>query len=44
MLIILDRNLDLKTMLAHSWDYQPLVHDILGMKLSKVVVDVSELC
>jgi len=38
----LDRNVDLKTMLAHAWDYQPLVHDVLGMKLNKVAVEVKE--
>ena len=43
VLIIMDRNVDLKTMVAHTWDYQPLVHDILSMRLSKVVVDVSGL-
>ncbi|KAI9000221.1 Sec1-like protein [Gaertneriomyces semiglobifer] len=38
VLIILDRNLDLTTMLSHTWTYAPLVHDILDMKLDRVTV------
>ncbi|CAK7270276.1 Vesicle trafficking between the ER and Golgi [Sporothrix epigloea] len=38
VLIILDRNIDLTTMLSHSWTYQSLVHDVLGMKLNRVTV------
>ncbi len=45
MLIILDRNIDLPTMLHHTWTYQALVHDILGMNLNKVQVEVgNKLC
>ncbi|KAJ3020810.1 Vesicle trafficking between the ER and Golgi [Thoreauomyces humboldtii] len=36
VLIILDRNLDLNTMLSHTWTYATLVHDIFDMKLNKL--------
>ena len=39
VLVILDRNIDLTTMLSHSWTYQSLVHDVLGMKLNRVTVE-----
>ncbi|EFW99368.1 golgi transport protein [Grosmannia clavigera kw1407] len=39
VLIILDRNIDLTTMLSHSWTYQSLVHDVLNMKLNRVSVE-----
>ncbi|KAI8816681.1 Sec1-like protein [Fimicolochytrium jonesii] len=38
VLIILDRNLDLTTMLNHTWTYQTLVHDIFDMKLNRVAI------
>ena len=41
VLIILDRNLDLIPMVAHSWSYQALVNDVLEIKLNRVTVDVS---
>ncbi|KAI9007751.1 Sec1-like protein [Hyaloraphidium curvatum] len=40
--ILLDRNLDLLSMLSHNWTYAPLVHDVLDMKLNRVVVTVEE--
>ena len=40
VLVILDRNVDLIPMLAHSWTYQALVHDVLDMKLNRVTVEV----
>lgn len=43
MLVILDRNVDLVPMLSHSWTYQALVNDVLGMKLNRVTVEVSSL-
>lgn len=43
VLIILDRNLDLIPMVAHSWSYQALVNDVLEIKLNRVAVDVSVL-
>ena len=41
VLIILDRNLDLIPMVAHTWSYQALVNDVLEIKLNRVTVDVS---
>jgi hypothetical protein len=40
VLVILDRNLDLFPMFSHSWTYQALVNDVLGMKLNRVSVEV----
>ncbi|KAJ3332084.1 Vesicle trafficking between the ER and Golgi [Blyttiomyces sp. JEL0837] len=42
VLIILDRNLDLSTILSHTWTYSPLVHDLLDLKLNRVVVPMEE--
>ncbi|KAJ3120266.1 Vesicle trafficking between the ER and Golgi [Physocladia obscura] len=42
VLIILDRNLDLGTMLSHTWSYSTLVHDLLDMKLNRVVIETEE--
>ncbi|KXS21864.1 Sec1-like protein [Gonapodya prolifera JEL478] len=42
LLVILDRNADLVPMLAHTWTYAPLVHDILEMKLNRVTVISDE--
>ena len=44
VLVILDRNIDLTSMLSHSWTYQALVHDVLDMKLNRVTVEVSIVC
>ncbi|KAG8812061.1 Vesicle trafficking between the ER and Golgi [Serendipita sp. 399] len=38
VLVILDRNIDLVSMIAHGWTYQSLVHDCLEMKLGRVTV------
>lgn len=38
VLILLDRNVDLVPMFAHSWTYQALVHDVLETKLNRVSV------
>lgn len=38
MLLILDRNVDLVSMLSHGWTYQALVSDCLDIKLNRVVV------
>ena len=40
VLILLDRDFDLSTMLSHSWTYSALVHDLLDMKLNRVLVQV----
>lgn len=39
VLIILDRNIDLTSMLSHSWTYQSLVHDVLGLHLNRVTIE-----
>jgi hypothetical protein len=41
LLIVLDRNIDLVPMLAHSWTYQALVQDVLDLKLNRVTVPVD---
>lgn len=41
VLLLLDRNVDLKVMLSHSWSYQSLVHDVFDMKLNRVEVAVK---
>eukprot|EP00123_Amoebidium_parasiticum_P009040 comp19184_c0_seq1/m.21889 comp19184_c0_seq1/g.21889 ORF comp19184_c0_seq1/g.21889 comp19184_c0_seq1/m.21889 type:complete len:621 (-) comp19184_c0_seq1:329-2191(-) len=38
VLIILDRTVDLPTLLHHTWTYQALVHDLLDMKSNRVSV------
>ncbi|KAI8616303.1 Sec1-like protein [Chytriomyces sp. MP71] len=42
VLILLDRNLDLGSMLSHTWTYSTLVHDLLDFKLSRVSIDTEE--
>jgi len=41
LLCILDRDFDLITMLHHTWTYQAMMHDILGMKLNRITVPVE---
>ncbi|KAG2159609.1 Sec1-like protein [Suillus bovinus] len=38
LLLILDRNVDLVSMICHGWTYQALVSDCLEIKLNRVVV------
>ena len=38
VLLILDRNIDLVSMVSHGWTYQALVSDCLEIKLNRVVV------
>jgi sec1 family domain-containing protein 1 len=38
VLLILDRNVDLVSVLSHGWTYQALVSDCLEIKLNRVVV------
>lgn len=40
VLVLLDRNIDLVPMVSHSWTYQALVNDVLGMRLNRVSVEV----
>ncbi len=42
VLILLDRNMDLVSMLNHTWTYATLIYDVLGMKLNRVQVGVEE--
>lgn len=41
LLCIMDRDADLVTMLHHTWTYQAMVQDVLGMRLNKVTVPVD---
>ncbi|KAJ1676661.1 Vesicle trafficking between the ER and Golgi, partial [Spiromyces aspiralis] len=36
VMILLDRDFDLGTMVLHSWTYQALIHDIFDIKLNQV--------
>ncbi|RDB29480.1 Protein sly1 [Hypsizygus marmoreus] len=38
LLLILDRNVDLVSVLSHGWTYQALVSDCLEIKLNRVIV------
>ncbi|KAF8846155.1 Sec1-like protein [Paxillus ammoniavirescens] len=38
LLLILDRNVDLVSMVSHGWTYQALVSDCLEIKLNRVVI------
>ncbi|KAF5312827.1 hypothetical protein D9619_002714 [Psilocybe cf. subviscida] len=42
LLLILDRNMDLVSMLAHGWTYQALVSDCLDIKLNRVTVAAQQ--
>jgi hypothetical protein len=42
VLIILDRNIDLASMLNHGWTYSTMVHDLLDMKFNRVFVTVCD--
>lgn len=42
LLVLLDRNVDLVPMLAHSWTYQALVQDVLDLQLNRVTVVSTE--
>ncbi|XP_076048320.1 sec1 family domain containing Slh [Oratosquilla oratoria] len=42
LLVLVDRNVDLATPLHHTWTYQALVHDILGLQLNRVSVEDQE--
>ena len=39
LLVILDRNLDLATMMHHTWTYQALIHDVLDLRLNRVEIE-----
>ncbi|KAJ3374060.1 Vesicle trafficking between the ER and Golgi [Allomyces arbusculus] len=42
VLVLLDRHADLATMVAHSWLYSALVHDVLDLKLNRIACAVDE--
>jgi sec1 family domain-containing protein 1 len=42
VLVLLDRTVDLAVMLHHTWTYQALAHDSLGLDLNRVSVPVRE--
>ncbi|KNE71841.1 hypothetical protein AMAG_16273 [Allomyces macrogynus ATCC 38327] len=42
VLVLLDRHADLATMVAHSWLYSALVHDVLDLKLNRIACSVDE--
>lgn len=42
LLIIIDRSIDLSVMLHHTWTYQALAHDTLGLKLNRVAVPMKD--
>jgi len=41
LLCILDRDVDLVTMLNHTWTYQAMTHDVLGLRLNRLTVPVE---
>jgi len=41
LLCVLDRDMDLVTMLNHTWTYQAMTHDVLGMRLNSLTVPVE---
>lgn len=42
LLVLLDRTVDLSVMLHHTWTYQALAHDSLGLHLNRVSVPVRD--
>jgi len=42
VLLLLDRNVDVETLLVHGWSYQTLVHDLLHSHLNRCQVEVTE--
>eukprot|EP00184_Porphyridium_aerugineum_P000603 CAMPEP_0184707732 /NCGR_PEP_ID=MMETSP0313-20130426/37420_1 /TAXON_ID=2792 /ORGANISM="Porphyridium aerugineum, Strain SAG 1380-2" /LENGTH=680 /DNA_ID=CAMNT_0027169313 /DNA_START=182 /DNA_END=2224 /DNA_ORIENTATION=- len=42
LLVLLDRNIDLPVMLHHTWTYQALTHDLLGLELNRVTIPKRE--
>ncbi|CAF4185591.1 unnamed protein product, partial [Rotaria magnacalcarata] len=39
VLVILDRSIDLASLLHHTWTYQALAHDILDFKSNRVEIE-----
>ncbi|RKP27345.1 Sec1-like protein [Syncephalis pseudoplumigaleata] len=42
LLVVLDRDLDLRPLLFHSWTYQALIADVLELKLNQVTATVTD--
>jgi hypothetical protein len=42
VLVLLDRSLDLQSMLTHTWTYSTLVHDVLDLKLNRVTATLED--
>eukprot|EP00049_Salpingoeca_infusionum_P027309 m.31600 g.31600 ORF g.31600 m.31600 type:complete len:734 (-) comp9433_c0_seq3:215-2416(-) len=42
VLILLDRQMDLPSILHHTWTYQALVHDVFGIRLNRTVDNVLD--
>ncbi|KAJ3258072.1 Vesicle trafficking between the ER and Golgi [Boothiomyces macroporosus] len=42
VLVLLDRDLDLTSLLTHTWTYSTLFHDLLDMKLNRVTFMADE--
>ena len=43
IVVILERSFDLISMLSHSWTYSTMIHDVLDMKMNRVVISVSSI-
>lgn len=41
LLVLLDRNVDLAVPLHHTWTYQALCHDLLGMRSNRITVEIE---
>ncbi|KAJ1731335.1 Vesicle trafficking between the ER and Golgi, partial [Coemansia biformis] len=42
VLVLLDRDFDLGTMLVHSWTYQGLIHDLFDIRLNQVALTQTD--
>ncbi|KAJ2725998.1 Vesicle trafficking between the ER and Golgi [Coemansia sp. Benny D115] len=42
VLVLLDRDIDLGSMLAHSWTYQGLIHDLFDIRLNQITVSQTD--
>ncbi|CAL9115374.1 unnamed protein product [Musa textilis] len=42
ILCLFDRNFELSVGIQHDWNYRPLVHDVLGIKLNRVTMPAEK--
>ncbi|KAJ2454678.1 Vesicle trafficking between the ER and Golgi [Coemansia sp. RSA 2424] len=42
VLVLLDRDVDLGSMLVHSWTYQALIHDLYNIKLNQIAITQTD--